>query len=365
VAPDRRQIDFEPAHFYLDPGEVAQMNAAGRRAMFETMVLMRRFEEAVAAMSKEHPFGHFHLYIGQEATGAAVLAAMGDDDLALTTHRNHGHVVGRGADPARALAEILGRRDGLSGGRGGTLHLTDRTHGFLSTSAVVGGVIGLATGAAHALKRQGNGNISVAFFGDGAMEEGIAFEAFNMAALWNLPVLFVCENNTRGALASAEGGFSSSTMAIDDLADIPGALGIRSAVVDGADADAVFAAAAGLMEELRLGAGPAFIEARTERWPGSRPIWPDIASTGITDLEVAWEPARAAGEFAGWVRDHDPVLRFAARLAGDGVLGRDQILAIDGDISGRLRAAMDFAAASPWPDAESALAGTFAGGEAR
>ena len=132
---------------------VEQATNAERRDIFEAMLLMRRFEESVALMSKDHPFGHFHLYIGQEATGASVLAALRGDDLVLTTHRNHGHIVGRGADPARALAEILGRAGGLSGGRGGTLHLTDRSAGFLSTSAVVGGAIGLATGAGHALRR--------------------------------------------------------------------------------------------------------------------------------------------------------------------------------------------------------------------
>lgn len=338
-----------------------QATNGGRRAIFETMVLMRRFEESVATMSKEHPFGHFHLYIGQEATGAAVLAAMRDDDLALTTHRNHGHVVGRGADPARALAEILGRSDGLSGGRGGTLHLTDRAGGFLSTSAVVGGAIGLALGAGHALRRQGKGAVSVAFFGDGALEEGIAFEAFNMAALWRLPVLFVCENNTSGSTASSEDGFPSSTMAIGELVNIPRALGIRSEAVDGADADAVLAVAADLMDELRAGLGrPAFIEARTERWPGSRPLWPDLSLTGITDMEAAWEPGKVDGDFADWVRDHDPVLRFATRLADDKVLSRQEILAIDADVRTRMASAQEFAAASPWPDAETALDGTFA-----
>jgi pyruvate dehydrogenase E1 component alpha subunit len=337
-----------------------KLEAGGRRDMFEAMLLMRRFEESVALMSKDHPFGHFHLYIGQEATGAGVLAALRSDDLTLTTHRNHGHVVGRGADPARALAEILGRADGLSGGRGGTLHLTDRSAGFLSTSAVVGGAIGLATGAGHALRRQANGAVSVSFFGDGSMEEGIAFEAFNMAALWKLPILYVCENNTKGAMASTEGGFSSSTMAIDELVKIPRALGIRSEVVDGADADAVYEVAAALIEDLRAGNGPAFIEARTERWPGSRPIWPDLSLTGITDLDMAWAPDKAAGEFAGWQRDHDPVLRLAARLSADRVLGQDEIGAMDAAIQTQLQAARDFAAASPWPDADLALTGTFA-----
>jgi len=334
-------------------------SADQRRAMFETMVLMRRFEESVAVLSKDHPFGHFHLYIGQEATGAAVLAAMKPDDLAASTHRNHGHVVGRGADPNRALAEILGRRDGLNGGRGGTLHLTDRSNGFLSTSAVVGGCIGLATGAGHALRRQGKGAVAVAFFGDGALEEGIAFEALNIAKLWKLPVLYVCENNTKGAMASAEGGFSSSTMAIEELGQIPRALDIASITVDGADADAVFAATSELMTRLRAGEGPAFLETRTERWPGSRPIWPELL-TGLTDIEMAWRRDLIKGEFADWIADHDPVLRYAATLTADGAADRDTLRAIDARVQARMAQARDFAVASPWPDAESALTGTFA-----
>jgi TPP-dependent pyruvate/acetoin dehydrogenase alpha subunit len=330
------------------------------RNMFETMVLMRRFEESVATMSKDHPFGHFHLYIGQEATGAAVLETMEDDDLALTTHRNHGHVVGKGADPAAAMAEILGRSDGLNGGRGGTLHLTDRANGFLSTSAVVGGAIGLSTGAGHALRRQDKGAIAVVFFGDGALEEGIAFEALNMAALWKLPILYVCENNTKGAMASTEGGFSSSTMAIDELCNIPRALGIHSETVDGADVDAVFGTVVGLIDELRAGKGPVFIETRTERWPGSRPIWPDLSMTGITDIKTVWEPDKISGDFADWIRIHDPVLRYARRLFDGEILSQEEILKIDADICTRMESACEFAAASPWPDADTALHGTFA-----
>lgn len=333
--------------------------AETRAAMLENMLSMRRFEEAVAELSKDHPFGHFHLYIGQEATGAGVIAAMRQGDLALTTHRNHGHVVGRGADPGRALAEILGRKDGLNGGRGGTLHLTDRSAGFLSTSAVVGGAIGLATGAAHAVKRQKNNAIAVGFFGDGALEEGIAFETLNMAALWKLPILYVCENNSRGAMSAREGGFTGSTMAIEDLASIPKALRITSEVVDGADPDAVFAAAARLADTLRVGEGPVFLEALTERWPGSRPLWPELM-TGVTDIEMAWDPDRISGEYADWIRDHDPILRYAATLAGDGALDKDAIRAIDGRVRDGMEAAKAFAAASPWPEPETARAGTFA-----
>ena len=141
-----------------------QLSDRQNKDLLERMLMMRRFEETVAATAEDHFFGHYHLYIGQEATGAAVIEALGTDDLILTTHRNHGHIIGRGADPGPTLAEILGRADGFNGGRGGTLHLTSRDQGFLSTSAVVGGGIGLAVGAGYALKRAAGTAISVAFF---------------------------------------------------------------------------------------------------------------------------------------------------------------------------------------------------------
>lgn len=320
-----------------------------RLAIFESMLKMRRLEEAVALMSKDHPFGHYHLYIGQEATGAAVIEAMQEEDLATTTHRNHGHLVGRGTDEGRILAEILGRADGTNGGRGGTLHVTDRSRGFLSTSAVVGGSIGLGTGAAQGLKRQARGSICTAFFGDGALEEGIAFEAMNIAALWNLPVLYVCENNSRGALGARAGEFPTSEMAAPNLSGIPESLGIRTAVVDGADPEAVYDATYEAIGRLRQGEGPFFLEARTARWPGSRPLWPEL-STGETDLSLAWEPSRIAGEHAGWIRDHDPILRYARRLIERDGVEPTRLEAINARVAERIAAARIFAASSPWPD---------------
>jgi pyruvate dehydrogenase E1 component alpha subunit len=267
-------------------------------------------------------------------------------------------MVGRGVDPGGALAEIMGRSGGLNGGFGGTLHLTDRSAGFLSTSAVVGGSIGIATGAGYRLKRAGGDAVAVSFFGDAALEEGIAFECLNMAALWSLPVLYMCENNARGAPGAKAGEFSSSTMAIQDLADIPGALGIVTEVVDGADVEAVFAAVSRAMARLRDGEGPVFIEAITERWPGSRPLWPVLA-TGITDLHAAWDNGRIGGEHAGWIRNHDPVLRYARTLVSKGGFTADELHEMDRGALERMDAARAFAEASPLPEPETALHGAF------
>ena len=161
-------------------------------AIFDRMLLIRRFEEMLINLAGDHNFGHYHLYIGEEATGATVVESLRETDLLLTNWRNHGHLLSRGADPGRMIAEILGRVDGYNKGCGGTLHLTVREAGFLSTSGLVGGAVGLASGVGYALKQAGEGNICVVFFGDGALEEGVVFESMNLASLWSLPVLFVC-----------------------------------------------------------------------------------------------------------------------------------------------------------------------------
>jgi pyruvate dehydrogenase E1 component alpha subunit len=338
-------------------------DAAASKRILERMLVIRRFEEALVEMSNEQLFkSHYHLYIGQEAVAAAAVELLRPDDRLVTTHRNHGHILARGADPGRAFAEILGRATGLNGGRGGTLHLCDPERGFLATSSVVGGAIGLAIGGAYALKRRGKGGVSVAFFGDGSLEEGISFESMNVAALWSLPVLFLCENNGAGATGSAQGGFPSSLIAAPKLAAIPASLAIAAHTVDGRDVAQVFAALAGAVEHCRSGRGPVFVEAVTQRWAGSRPMWPEL-STGITDVTMAWEEARIpAGPHEDWYRRQDPILLFARQLLGERVISRDELTLLDRSVSERIAAARRFAVESPMPKPESALERVFARG---
>ena len=187
-------------------------------SIFERMLMIRHFEEAVIQLYKQGRFvSHYHIYIGQEATGGAVLEALGEKDLICTTHRNHGHVIGRGCDPNRAMAEILGRATGFNGGRSGTLHISDPSRGFLSTSAIVGGCAGLATGAGYGIKVKREPHVAVGFFGDGSLEEGLVIECFNIAALWKLPVVYVCENNSPGAMGPQQGGYPTATTATDSF----------------------------------------------------------------------------------------------------------------------------------------------------
>lgn len=317
-------------------------------SIFQRMLTMRHFEEAVISLYQQKKFAsHYHVYIGQEATGAAVLEALNDSDLICTTHRNHGHIVGRGCSPNRAMAEILGRAEGLNGGRSGTLHMSDRSKGFLSTSAIVGGCAGLATGAAFGIKTKRENNVAVGFFGDGALEEGLVIESFNIAALWKLPVVYVCENNSAGAIGPQEGGYPTAITATDSFTRLPTAYGIECVKVDGTDISAVHAAAKAGIERCRSGSGPVFIEAMTRRWPGSSPLWPEPATT--TDLAAAWDPSRITGLHADWLRHHDPLLRAARELIAAGHASQEDILERDEHARARITTAVLFATESPLP----------------
>lgn len=325
-----------------------------RADLFTRMLRMRRFEETVLHLAPEHPYiGRQHLYIGAEASGAATASVLDSADLSHTTHRNHGFIIARGADPGRAFAEILGRKDGLNRGRGGPWHLCDKAAGFQSTSAMVGGSVGLAVGAAFALQRQNKDAISVAHFGDGTLDEGITYEALNLASLFSLPILFLCENNSKA------GQRPSSMLAAKKLRDVPEALSIPTVLVDGADAEAMFAAVTEAVGTIRQGNGPVFIEATLERWPGSHQTGFGFP-TGITDVAMAWDGDKIAGDHADWVRKYDPIRRYGAALVSGGHLSKDEILAIDHKINDEIAAARAFAEASPFPEAATAGDGVFA-----
>ena len=325
----------------------------------ETMLLIRRFEEAVVKLASGGHFrGHYHLYIGQEGTGVPAIAALGPRDHLATTHRNHGHVLARGADPGKGLAEILGRATGLNGGRGGTIHLCEPELGFLSTSGVVGGCISLAVGGGYACRQRQDRSVTMALFGDGALEEGVSFEALNIAALWRLPVVFLCENNSAGAMGVAKGGYPTLVHAASDLRLIPKSVGITTVRVDGFDAATVHKVVTKAVSRCRSGKGPVFIEAMTPRWAGSNPLWPELA-TGITELRMATGEAGTDGLHKDWYEHYDPVLRLARELAAGGAESVRRIHALD-EATGKLIAdAVEFALQSPLPRPETALEHVF------
>ncbi|HEX9145740.1 MAG TPA: thiamine pyrophosphate-dependent dehydrogenase E1 component subunit alpha, partial [Candidatus Binatia bacterium] len=252
------------------------------------MLLIRHFEEALITLHNEERFrGHYHVYIGQEATGVPALSLLKPNDYVFTTHRNHGHILSRGADPKRVLAEILGRSGGYNKGRGGSFHVAPVELGFLQTSAVVAGILPLATGAGFAAKEKKNRQISVCLFGDGALEEGAAAESFNLASVWKLPVLYLCENNGKYGHGKATGAMRSFSMAVYPLTDLPGAYKIPARQVDGTDVGAVYEMVDEAIRKIRAGEGPQFIEAQTVRWPGSVSNWPVLPIT--TRAALAWD----------------------------------------------------------------------------
>ena len=333
---------------------------ARKSGALESMLMIRRFEETIVRLFQEEAFmAHYHLYIGQEATGVGVMEALGPDDKLATHHRNHGHMIARGADPGKAVAEILGREDGLNHGHAGTLHMSEPDLGFISTSAIVGGSISLATGAAFALKQQGGDAVAVGLFGDGALEEGVSYESLNFAALYSLPAVYVCENNSPGALGSAGGGFPTSVSSVKDLVSIPQTFDIPFETVDGRDLDAVYELTSRAVDHCRRREGPFFIHAVTDRYAGSQALWPDLP-TGQTDISMGWDESRMEGEHEGWFQGHDPVMIYARRLLGDGDLTQEELAEIDKRVRDRLDEAREFALASSPPAAETALDNVFA-----
>lgn len=331
----------------------ASLTGGERLALLERMLLMRRFEEEVISAAAAHKYiGRNHLYIGHEGVGGPALVQLGARDVTHSTHRNHGHMIARGVDPGKALAEIMGRAGGLCGGKGGTWHMTDPNKGFGSTSAMVGGSIGMSVGAGFARKQQGEG-VSVALFGDGVLDEGISYEALNYCSKFSLPVLFLCENN------SQEGAHITSMLAAKRLTDVPASLDIETHVVDGADAEAVHGCVRAALAKIRANSRPVFIEAQLARWPGSHQMRPEH-TTGVTDMSLVWDEARITGEHADWVRHHDPIRLYAAKLLAAGAASKDELLAIDARVKDQMAAARAYAEASPFPDASAALENVFA-----
>jgi acetoin:2,6-dichlorophenolindophenol oxidoreductase subunit alpha len=319
------------------------------------MLVVRRFEEQLILLYEagELP-GHYHLSVGQEGTALGVLAHAGPDDVVYTTHRNHGHLLIRGARPEPLFAEILGRSTGYSRGRAGTLHLSAPDLGLPWSSALVGGNVPQAVGAAFALSRLRPGAIAVCFFGDGAFEEGAVFEALNTSAVLRLPVLFVCENNGLAEDHGVAGAFPTSSTAAERLTDLSGAFQIPSVGIDGIDAQVVSETVARLADEVRSGGGPRFVEAGTVRWPGSRPLWPELTG-GRFQTEWLTGEADPPAEIAGWTSGGDPLRPLYERLVAAGELSRDELHAIDADVRAEIEAAATRAVEAPMPAPESAF----------
>jgi TPP-dependent pyruvate/acetoin dehydrogenase alpha subunit len=301
-----------------------------KRRMLETMLLIRRFEEKVKVLYKEGVvIGAIHLYIGQEAVATGVCSCLRDDDWVFSTHRGHGHALAKGCDPAAIMAELMGRDTGLSRGHGGSMHLFDPPHGLMGGNGIVGGGIPLALGAAFSAQYRGTDQVSVAFFSDGAANQGTFSESLNLAALFGLPVLFACENNRYAATTPV----AASTARID-MAGRANAYGVQGMQVDGNDCLAVAEAAREAVQQIRAGGGPHLLECDTYRVEPHCGIIPD---------------ERENGEREAWV-EKDPLRILRSAMEAEGTLAAGAFAALEAAVAARIEAAVRFGRESPWPD---------------
>jgi acetoin:2,6-dichlorophenolindophenol oxidoreductase subunit alpha len=325
--------------------------------IFRKMLMIRRAEEHVIRFNEDYEGlirGHFHVYIGQEATGVAVCAALAPQDYVFSTHRNHGHVIAKGGDPKKVLAEIIGRETGYCKGRAGTFHVAAPDLKIIHTSAIVGGCLALAAGSAFAAQVQENKAVTVVFFGDGAMEEGVFYEALNLAKLWHLPLVFLMENNYRRA------GHSGTSHSAKELSNVPRALDVETTIVDGSDVGATYKTTLELARRTRAGEGPFFVEARTHPWPGNDSTYPKLVA-GTTEIKWAWDPSSVPDNVRTWYAEGDPVLIYARELVKSGVVTRDEVERIDEEMRRDADAAARFAVESPLPDPKAAINFAYAG----
>jgi len=256
------------------------------------------------------------------------------------------------------MAEMYGKANGCSRGRGGSMHFFDVSRRFYGGYAIVGGGMPIAVGLALADTLQGRRRVTACFFGDGAVDEGEFHESLNLAALWKLPVLFLCENNGKYGVGRAVAAAQSSTMAAYPLTDLPKAYKIPAEQVDGLDAGAVHAAVSEALSRIRRGEGPRFIEAQTVRWPGSESNWPVVPVP--TEVALAWDVGTAPEKVRGWYRECDPALIFIRELVEEKQVTREEISQVDKNVRGQVAQAVDFALKSPYPDLEEALKDVFA-----
>jgi pyruvate dehydrogenase E1 component alpha subunit len=276
--------------------------------------------------------GLAHLYSGEEAVAVGVCAALRHDDYITSTHRGHGHCLAKGAAIDRMFAELLGREAGYCRGKGGSMHIADQQSGNLGANAIVGGSAGIATGAALSARKRGSGQVAVCFFGEGALGQGLLYEVMNMASLWKLPVVYVCENN----LYSEYTHFSETTAgSVSGRAE---AFGLPAATVDGQDVRAVHEAASGIVERARRGDGPGFLVCETYRSHGHH----------VGDVDRAYY--RSRDEEATWRDERDPIVLYGVWLREQGIAGEAGLAEIEARVRAAVARGVEFALAAPYPD---------------
>jgi acetoin:2,6-dichlorophenolindophenol oxidoreductase subunit alpha len=316
-------------------------DAATARAALVTMWEIRRFEEAVDDLfARGLMHGTMHLSIGQEASPTGVCLALRETDAITSTHRGHGHCIAKGADLVRMMAELLAKETGYCRGRGGSMHIADVETNNLGANGIVAGGIPIAAGAALAYKLRGEDRVVACFFGDGAVNEGAFHEAVNLAAIWHLPVIFICENNKYGMSFSTE-----KSMAIENISERAAGYGIPGVTVDGNDVAAVYEAMETAVARARAGEGPTLLEAVTYRWKGH----------SKSDKNLY----RTRDEISQW-QEKDPIPQFEAQVVEAGLLTADEVAAVRDEVVATLRAAVREANSAPDADPSDLLDSVFA-----
>ena len=310
------------------PGEAEQLR------MYRQMVAIRSFEDQANQLYLDAKMpGLTHMYSGQEAVAVGICEALERDDHITSTHRGHGHCVAKGARFKPMFCELLGKAEGYCRGKGGSMHIADQDNGNLGANAIVGGSAGIATGAALSAKQLGNGRVTVCFFGDGALGQGLLYEVMNMAALWQLPVIYACENNHYGEYTHV------SEMAAGSLTARAEAFGIEAHEVDGQDVLAVNRLAQSLVARAREGEGPFFMLLDTYRYHGHH----------VGDINRAYY--RSRDEESDWKENRDPIQLFGEQLIARGFADQAALDAIRAEVEGEASAAVDYALRAPYPPA--------------
>jgi len=312
---------------------IEELDQARLTDLLRQMMLMRRFEEKAAEMyARQKIAGFLHLYIGEEAVAVGAINAMNDDDQVITHYRDHGHALARGVDPRRIMAELFGKDTGVSRGKGGSMHLFDAAHSFMGGYAIVGGHLPLACGLALANKRLRNGRIVLCIFGDGAVNQGAFHESLNLAAVWKLPIIFLCENNFYGMGTDIR--YVSAVIEVYKRAE---AYAMPAEQVDGMDVLAMYEATQRFTRHVRGGFGPAFLEAITFRFRGHSMADPEFY--------------RTKQEIQRW-RDLDPIATLRKKLEQDGAIDNAAFQSLQQQIEDAVDEAVRFAEESPEPPLE-------------
>lgn len=299
--------------------------------VYQKMLSIRVFEEHVNELytTRKMP-GLAHLYVGEEAVAVGVCEALRVDDLITSTHRGHGHCIAKGASADRMFAELLGKDSGFCGGRGGSMHIADKETGNLGANAIVGGSVGIATGAAFAAQKLGTGQVVVCFFGEGALGQGLLYETMNMASLWTLPVIYVCENN----LYNEYTHYSETTAG--DMLSRARAFGVHAEEVDGQDVRAVYETTERSVSRARDGLGPVFLVCHTYRYGGHH----------VGDLERSY---RTRDEEQQWATQRDPLRKLSGWLIQDGLVNDNVFEKIEAEVRTDMETAVEFAVNAPYP----------------